>query len=70
VVTPEYLKKMTQNCPNMHIFALRLDRGLSSSSVLEEIPGKNWPEERGLNEHQYIIPGLGGLGEMLNNSYC
>jgi uracil phosphoribosyltransferase len=70
VVTPEYLKKMTQNCPNMHIFALRLDRGLSSPSVLEEIPGKNWPEERGLNEHQYIIPGLGGLGEMLNNSYC
>jgi len=70
IITPEYLKKVTQLCPDLHIFALRLDRGLSSTEVLKEIPGKRWSEERGLNDHQYIVPGAGGLGEILNNSYC
>jgi uracil phosphoribosyltransferase len=70
IVTPEYLKRVTTACPNLHIFALRLDRGLSSPEVLHEAPGKRWSEEKGLNEHQYIVPGAGGLGEILNNSYC
>jgi len=70
IVTPEYLKKVTQSCPDLHIFALRLDRGLSSAEVLNEEPGKRWNEEKGLNNHQYIVPGAGGLGEILNNSYC
>lgn len=70
IITPEYLEKVTKACPDMHIFALRLDRGLSSEKVLAEIPGKNWKEEKGLNHHQYIVPGAGGLGEILNNSYC
>lgn len=70
IITPEYLEKVTKACPDMHIFALRLDRGLSSQKVLDEVPGKNWKEEKGLNNHQYIIPGAGGLGEILNNSYC
>ena len=26
-------------------------------------------EEKGLNDHQYIVPGAGGLGELLNNSF-
>lgn len=70
IVTPEYLKKVTTHCPDLHIFSLRLDRGLSSPEVLEEELGKRWSEEKGLNEHQYIVPGAGGLGEILNNSYC
>lgn len=70
IVTPEYLKKVTQKCPDLHIFALRLDRGLSSPEVLMEIPGKRWDDEKGLNQNQYIVPGAGGLGEILNNSYC
>ncbi len=70
IITPEYLKKVTKACPDLHIFALRLDRGLSSEEVLKENPGKHWNEEKGLNEHQYIVPGAGGLGEILNNSYC
>lgn len=70
IVTPEYLKKVTTECPDLHIFALRLDRGLSSEKVLSAEPGKLWNEEKGLNNHQYIVPGAGGLGEILNNSYC
>ena len=70
IITPEYLKKVTALCPDLHVFALRLDRGLSSSEVLKERPGKRWNEEKGLNQHQYIVPGAGGLGEILNNSYC
>ncbi len=70
IVTPEYLKKVTALCPDLQIFSLRLDRGLSSDKVLSEMPGKFWSEEIGLNQHQYIVPGAGGLGEILNNSYC
>lgn len=70
IITPEYLMKVTKACPDLHIFALRLDRGLSSQEVLNEVPGKRWSEEKGLNNHQYIVPGAGGLGEILNNSYC
>ncbi len=70
IVTPEYLAKVTSECPELQVFTLRLDRGLSSSEVLQEIPGKRWKEEKGLNSHHYIVPGAGGLGEILNNSYC
>ena len=70
MITPEYVKKVTSMCPDLHIFALRLDRGLSSSDVLSKIPGAQWGKEKGLNDHSYIVPGAGGLGEILNNSYC
>lgn len=70
IITPEYLAKVTKACPDLHIFALRLDRGLSAPHVLSEVPGKLWNEEKGLSSIQYIVPGAGGLGEILNNSYC
>lgn len=70
IITPEYLARVTKACPDLKIFALRLDRGLSSEKVLKSLPGKFWSEEKGLNHHHYIVPGAGGLGEILNNSYC
>ncbi len=70
IITPEYLSKVTKECPELQVYALRLDRGLSPTDVLKEIPGKRWSEEKGLNHHHYIVPGAGGLGEILNNSYC
>lgn len=70
IVTPEYLANVTKHCPDLKVFALRLDRGLSSGDVLKEVPGKRWTEEKGLNDHQYIVPGAGGLGEILNNAWC
>ncbi len=70
IVTPEYIKRVTSNHPELIIYAVRLDRGLSNEEVLKLPFGKKWEEERGLNDQQYIIPGGGGLGEILNNSFC
>jgi uracil phosphoribosyltransferase len=69
VVTPEYLRHMTARHPDVAVYALRLDRGLSPPDVLATIPGTRWDEERGLDDHQYIVPGGGGFGEIMNNAY-
>lgn len=69
IVTPEYLKKVTTAHPDLHVYALRLDRGLSPAEVLKTAPGTHWDQEKGLNDQQYIVPGAGGLGEVLNNSW-
>lgn len=69
VVTPEYIKNVLAQHPDTVIYALRLDRGLSPADVLATTPGKRWSEERGLDEHQYIVPGAGGVGEILNNAW-
>jgi len=37
---------------------------------LATIPGERWDEEKGLNERHYIVPGAGGLGEIINNSFA
>jgi uracil phosphoribosyltransferase len=69
VITPEYLRHMTARHPDVVIYALRLDRGLSPPDVLATVPGTRWDEERGLDDHQYIVPGGGGFGEIMNNAY-
>ena len=69
IITPEYLRRITSNYPEVAVYALRLDRGLSDDDVLTTIPGERWEEEKGLNERQYIVPGAGGLGEVINNSF-
>lgn len=69
IVTPEYLKKVLNHSKRVQVFALRVDRGLSSETVLNSPLGLYWDQEKGLNEKQYIVPGAGGLGELLNNSY-
>ncbi len=69
IVTPEYLRHVRGAHPQVVVYALRLDRGLSAPEVLESVPGTRWDEERGLNEHQYIVPGAGGLGEVMNNAF-
>lgn len=70
IVTPEYLQKMKETHPDVIVYAVRLDRGASSDEIQATVPGTNWDEESGLNEMQYIIPGGGGFGEIMNNSYC
>lgn len=69
VVTPEYLKRVLSEFPEMIVYAVRLDRGLSPPDVLATGLGERWDEEKGLNDRQYIVPGAGGMGEILNNSY-
>jgi uracil phosphoribosyltransferase len=69
IITPEYVKRVTTAHPDVVIYALRLDRGLSSEAALKAPLGKLWEQERGLNAKDYIVPGGGGFGEIMNNSF-
>ena len=69
IITPEYVRNLTKAWPELIVYAHRLDRGLSSDEVLDAIPGEFLDQERGLNDHGYIVPGGGGFGEIMNNSF-
>src|ERR1700722_7965444 len=69
IVTPEYLRNVLKAHPETLVYALRVDRGLSAEDVLGTVPGTRWDEEKGLDDHQYIVPGAGGVGEILNNAW-
>lgn len=66
IITPEYVRRLQQDHPDVHIVALRYDRGLSSDVALENKMGA--AGEVSLTESRYIIPGAGGLGEIINNN--
>ncbi len=70
IVTPDYIKRLKADHPEVKVYAVRLDRGASSEQALKASPGKYLEEESGLTNNQYIIPGAGGLGEIMNNSFC
>lgn len=70
IATPEYLRRVLAAFENLVVYTARLDRGLSPADVLAALPGERWDEERGLDEKSYIVPGAGGMGEVLNNSWC
>jgi uracil phosphoribosyltransferase len=69
MITPEYVRNMKQAHPDVLLYAYRLDRGLSTERALASKPGQHWDEERGLTDTQYIVPGAGGVGELLNNAW-
>ena len=69
MVTPEAVRMLTSSHPGVRLYAGRLDRGLSSARALQSVPGQYPDEERGLNDVQYIVPGAGGMGELLTNSW-
>ena len=69
IVTPEFIRQVHNQHPDVHIYAVRLDRGFSSQKALSASPGQFWQEEKGLNDSQYIVPGAGGVGELINNSF-
>ena len=69
MVTPEAVQKVRQTHPGVRLYAGRLDRGLSTERALAAVPGQFPKEERGLNDVQYIVPGAGGMGELLTNSW-
>ncbi len=68
IVTPEFIRKMSTDHPDVHIFAGRIDRGMSPTDVLNCVPGERWDEESGLNDIHYIVPGAGGVGERLHGT--
>lgn len=69
IVTPEYLRRITKDHPDVVVYSLRLDRGMSPPEVFDTEPGQLWEKERGLDDKQYIVPGGGGFGELMNNAY-
>jgi len=68
IITPQYIRTVKATHPDVAIYALRLDRGMSSDEVLAARPGSRWDEESGLNAVDYIVPGGGGFGELMNNA--
>jgi uracil phosphoribosyltransferase len=70
IATPEYLRAVLDHVDDLVVYTARLDRGLSPPEVLAATPGTHWEREVGLSEHGYIVPGAGGMGEVLNNSWC
>jgi len=69
IVTPTFVRALRDAHPEVYIYALRLDRGMSSDEVLATELGERWSEESGLTPTDYIVPGGGGFGELMNNSY-
>jgi uracil phosphoribosyltransferase len=69
IVTPDFLRRIKADHPDVVVYAVRLDRGASPPDVLKTVPGERWAEESGLTEKQYIVPGGGGFGEIMNNAY-
>ena len=69
MVTPEAVQRVSHDCPEVKLYAGRFDRGLSEKDVLATPPGTHPERERGLNDVQYIVPGAGGMGELLTNSW-
>jgi uracil phosphoribosyltransferase len=69
IVTPEYLLALKKIHPEVIIYCFRVDRGLSPAPILSSPPGLYWSQEKGLTSNSYIVPGGGGFGEIMNNSY-
>ncbi|MBI3535262.1 MAG: uracil phosphoribosyltransferase [Deltaproteobacteria bacterium] len=69
IITPEYIINVKKTHPDLIVYAIRLDRGLSPLEVLDSIPGTFLEKEKGLNHKHYIVPGGGGFGEVMNNAY-
>jgi len=69
MITPEYLRRVLDET-DVIVYAGRIDRGLSPDDVLAKVPGEDWDRERGLTDNGYLVPGAGGLGEVLTNAWC
>lgn len=69
IITPEYVRRVTRDLPDLVVYAARLDRGMSDPDVLSTVPGTCPDRESGLTERHYIVPGAGGVGEVMTNAF-
>ncbi len=69
IITPEFIKRIQSIDYDVEVYAVRLDRAMSTPKALEHTPGTHWDEESGLSPSSYLIPGGGGFGELMNNSW-
>ncbi len=69
IITPEYVRRIRAELPDLVVYAARIDRGMSDPDVLLTVPGTHPERERGLTDRHYIVPGAGGLGEIMTNAF-
>jgi uracil phosphoribosyltransferase len=69
IFTPEFVRRIRDDHPDVTMYSCRLDRGMSSDEVLAAVPGERWEDESGLTDKHYIVPGGGGFGELMNNAW-
>ena len=69
MLTPEFIRNVKAKHSDINIFSFRLDRAFSTEKALQNIPGKLWDEEKGLNTKSYIVPGGGGFGELMSHAW-
>ena len=69
IAAPEAVRRTAAHEPATHLWTCRVDRGSSPAHVLDTRLGTHPDLESGLNEKQYILPGAGGLGEVLTNAH-
>ena len=69
IAAPEAIRSTARLDPAAHLWTCRVDRGASPEHVLGTKLGAHPELESGLNEKQYILPGAGGLGEVLTNAF-
>lgn len=69
MITPEFIRNVSAKHKDLKIFSFRLDRAFSTEKALQNIPGKFWDEEKGLNPKDYIVPGGGGFGELMSHAW-
>ena len=70
ICTPEFLRAVLGMDLDVRVYTARVDRGMSPPEVQAARPGARWAEERGLDDEDYIVPGAGGVGEVLNQSWA
>jgi len=70
ICTPEFLRAVLGMDLDVCVYTARVDRGMSPPEVQAAPPGARWAEERGLDDEDYIVPGAGGVGEVLNQSWA
>jgi uracil phosphoribosyltransferase len=70
ICTPEFLNAVLALDVDLSVYTARVDRGMSTAEVLASPLGSRWAEERGLDDEDYIVPGAGGVGEVLNHSWA
>lgn len=69
IITPEYVQRVKEELPHLVVFAAAIDRGMSDPEILGTVPGALPGREYGLNGEDYIVPGAGGLGEIMTNAF-
>ena len=67
IITPEFIRNTLAARPNLNLFTLRVDRGMSNKKILSSALGQYPSQEKGLNQNDYIIPGGGGFGELMSH---